>query len=126
MALLVITPKAQLAGKGYGGDRFRESLPILGMLPIITFIKVDLPAPLRPISPTRDLGGNAAVALSRIVRPPRRTVMALMFSMANVSFSDEYKIGIYGLRAPLAHCAHLAMPQSRWSAEGTSVRGARR
>ena len=49
--------------------------------PATTCIRVDLPAPLRPISPTRLPGGSAAVAPSRIVRPPRRTVMALMDSM---------------------------------------------
>src|SRR5215212_4155067 len=48
---------------------------------MMTFINVDLPAPLRPISPTRVPGGIAAVARSRIVRPPRRTVMPLMLSM---------------------------------------------
>ena len=58
---------------------------------MIAFISVDLPAPLRPISPTRLPGGIAAVARSRIVRPPRRTVMPLMVSM----------------RAPLAGCAPL-------------------
>jgi len=50
--------------------------------PIITFISVDLPAPLRPINPTRLRGGSAALARSRMVRPPRRTVMSLRFSMA--------------------------------------------
>ena len=50
--------------------------------PSMTFISVDLPAPLRPISPTRLRGGSAAVARSRIVRPPRRTVMPLRLSMA--------------------------------------------
>ena len=48
---------------------------------MITFINVDLPAPLRPISPTRAPGGIAAVARSRIVRPPRRTVIPEMVSM---------------------------------------------
>ena len=48
----------------------------------MTFISVDLPAPLRPMSPTRLPGGIAAVARSRIMRPPRRTVIALMFSMS--------------------------------------------
>ena len=48
----------------------------------MTFINVDLPAPLRPISPTLLPGGMAAVARSRIVRPPRRTVIPLMVSMA--------------------------------------------
>ena len=32
------------------------------IMPAITFSSVDLPAPLRPISPTRALGGSAAVA----------------------------------------------------------------
>ena len=49
----------------------------------MTFISVDLPAPLRPISPTRLFGGKAALAPSRIARPPRRTVMPLMLSMAS-------------------------------------------
>src|SRR3712207_2629831 len=49
--------------------------------PIITFISVDLPAPLRPMSPMRLLGGSAAVARSRIVRPPRRTVIPFRLSM---------------------------------------------
>ena len=47
----------------------------------MTFISVDLPAPLRPMSPTRLPGGIAAVARSRIMRPPRRTVIALILSM---------------------------------------------
>ena len=49
---------------------------------MMTFISVDLPAPLRPISPTRAPGGIAAVARSRILRPPRRTVIPLILSMA--------------------------------------------
>ena len=49
---------------------------------MMTFSKVDLPAPLRPISPTRAPGGIAAEARSRIVRPPRRTVIPEMVSMA--------------------------------------------
>src|SRR5258705_2790511 len=48
---------------------------------MMTFISVDLPAPLRPISPTGLPGGIAAVARSRIVRPPRRTVIPAMVSM---------------------------------------------
>jgi transposase len=36
MALPITTPKALLADKGYDGDRFRESLLIRGILPIIT------------------------------------------------------------------------------------------
>ncbi len=48
----------------------------------ISFISVDLPAPLRPISPTRARVGIAAVARSRMTRPPRRTVTALIVSMA--------------------------------------------
>jgi hypothetical protein len=48
----------------------------------ITRTKVVLPAPLRPISPMRPRGGSAAVAPSMMVRPPRRTVMPLMLSMA--------------------------------------------
>ena len=35
MTIPVTTPKALLADKGYGGDRFRESLLIRGVLPII-------------------------------------------------------------------------------------------
>ena len=35
MKVPVATPKALLADKGYGGDRFRESLLIRGILPII-------------------------------------------------------------------------------------------
>ena len=35
MAIPVATPKALLADKGYDGDRFRESLLIRGILPII-------------------------------------------------------------------------------------------
>ncbi|WP_297775856.1 IS5 family transposase [uncultured Roseovarius sp.] len=35
MAIPVATPKALLADKGYYGDRFRESLLIRGILPII-------------------------------------------------------------------------------------------
>src|SRR4051812_17412337 len=55
---------------------------VASMRPATTFIKVDLPAPLRPISPTRLPGGSAAEARSRIRRPPRRTVMALRDSIA--------------------------------------------
>jgi transposase len=35
MAIPLTTPKALLAAKGYDGDRFRESLLIRGILPII-------------------------------------------------------------------------------------------
>ncbi|CAN5229721.1 hypothetical protein BH11PSE5_BH11PSE5_08660 [soil metagenome] len=35
MAIPVATPKALLADKGYDGDRFRESLLVRGILPII-------------------------------------------------------------------------------------------
>ena len=35
MAIPVAAPKALLADKGYDGDRFRESLLIQGILPII-------------------------------------------------------------------------------------------
>lgn len=35
MAIPVATPRALLADKGYDGDRFRESLLIRGILPII-------------------------------------------------------------------------------------------
>jgi transposase len=35
MEIPVTTPKALLADKGYDGDRFRESLLIRGILPII-------------------------------------------------------------------------------------------
>lgn len=35
MEIPVATPKALLSDKGYGGDRFRESLLIRGTLPII-------------------------------------------------------------------------------------------
>src|SRR5262249_20627072 len=49
--------------------------------PAITRTRVDLPAPLRPISPMRPRGGSAALAPSRIVRPPRRTVMSCRLSM---------------------------------------------
>lgn len=35
MAIPVATPKALLADKGYDGDRFRDSLLIRGILPII-------------------------------------------------------------------------------------------
>ncbi|MEE4207860.1 MAG: transposase [Parvularcula sp.] len=35
MAIPVAAPKALLADKGYDGDRFRESLLIRGILPII-------------------------------------------------------------------------------------------
>lgn len=35
MEIPVAAPKALLADKGYGGDRFRESLLIRGILPII-------------------------------------------------------------------------------------------
>src|SRR3546814_6308834 len=53
-----------------------STLPSSGsMRPIMAFIKVDLPAPLRPISPTRDRGGRAALARSRMTRPPRRWVI---------------------------------------------------
>ena len=43
MALPIATPKALLADKGYDGDRFRESLLIRSILPII-------PTPLKPQS----------------------------------------------------------------------------
>ena len=68
----------------------------------MTFISVDLPAPLRPISPTRLPGGIAAVARSRIVRPPRRTVMPLMVSMGArlAGNRDELKAGCRSIR----HC----------------------
>ena len=49
---------------------------------MMAFIRVDLPAPFRPISPTRLPGGIAADARSRIGRPPRRTVIPLMVSMS--------------------------------------------
>ena len=35
MAIPVTTPKGLLADKGYDGDRFRESLLVRGILPII-------------------------------------------------------------------------------------------
>jgi IS5 family transposase len=35
MEIPIATPKALLADKGYDGDRFRESLLIRGILPII-------------------------------------------------------------------------------------------
>ena len=35
MEIPVAAPKALLADKGYDGDRFRDSLPIRGILPII-------------------------------------------------------------------------------------------
>ncbi|MCP5396145.1 MAG: hypothetical protein H6918_05335 [Sphingomonadaceae bacterium] len=41
MEIPVTTPKALLADKGYNGDRYLESLPIRGILPII-------PPPLEP------------------------------------------------------------------------------
>src|SRR5438445_407515 len=59
---------------------------------MMAFIRVDLPAPLRPISPTRAPRGIAAEARSSIVRPPRRTVTPSIVSMP----------------APLAAMPHVA------------------
>ena len=45
-------------------------------------MSVDLPAPLRPISPMRAPGGMAAEASCRIARPPSRTVSLSMVIIA--------------------------------------------
>ncbi len=82
--------------------------PSASSRPATTFIKVDLPAPLRPIRPTRLPGGSAAVALSRIRRPPRRTVMALMDSMRGALQGDAHA----GSRDPYRSVCRPATPGS--------------
>src|SRR5680860_910819 len=55
----------------------------------MSFSSVDLPAPLRPTSPTRAFGGRAADALSRMRWPPRRSVMESRVSMGGVIAQED-------------------------------------
>src|SRR5262249_45485906 len=93
--------------------------------PIITFIRVDLPAPLRPISPTRALAGSAAEALSRIVRPPRRTVRFEKFSMGGPIAADQRHIHGLRLSSFFRHSRGSGNPRKRnvFGVERTAVHG---
>ena len=98
--------------------------------PIITFIRVDLPAPLRPIRPTRLFGGKVAVARSRIVRPPRRTVIPLIFSMTgHYHAAQHFPKGQFHIPLPRAggekKLRDAVVEQATFGAQGGTV-GCRR
>ena len=77
MAIPVASPKALLADKGYDGDRFRESLLIRGILPIIpprSNRKVPEHPRLSPLpGPATASSACSASSNSSVASPPATT-----------------------------------------------------